>query len=125
MGCFFDIPMHKGGKFLNNLWCCVFQIGTHNPRGINERFSFNRFILIFSSRRAKARTSAFEFFYGGKFTLSTQLRILNYPFSIFLLVPGKIYSVVRQLEIFLLFSRSGTLQEKYFGFPQSLTHFVG
>ena len=59
---FFDIPRNKGGKFLNNLWFCVFQIGTHNPSGINERFSFNEFILVFSSRNAKARTSAFELF---------------------------------------------------------------
>lgn len=59
---FFDIPRNKGGKFLNNLWFCVFQIGTHNPRGINEPFSFNKFILVFSSRKAKARTSAFELF---------------------------------------------------------------
>ena len=36
---FFDIPRNKGGKFLKNLWFCVFQIGTHNPRGINVRFS--------------------------------------------------------------------------------------
>ena len=34
------------------------------------------------------------------------------PFSIFLLVPGKIYLVVSQLEIFRLLSRSGTLREK-------------
>ena len=25
----------------------IFQIGTLNPHGINERFSFNKFILLF------------------------------------------------------------------------------
>ena len=121
---FFDIPRNKGGKFLNNLWFCVFQIGTHNLRGINERFSFNKFILVFSSRKAKARTSAFELF-----TVDNLRCQLGWEYLSFFDIPygswENLFWSYRQLEIFLLFSRSGTLQEKYFGFPQSLTHFVG
>ena len=55
--------------------------------------------------------------------LLTPLRMLNYPFSVILFVPGKIYFVLRQLldnyyyhyslqlEIFRLLSRSETLRD--------------
>ena len=77
----------------------IFQIGTLNPHGINERFSFNQIILLFftlpctdqkrssiplyikhtqptayssirSDERLTLETSAFESLYGGQFTYS-------------------------------------------------------
>ena len=65
-------PRISRGKFLKNLWCCVFQIDTHNPRCIDERFSFNWMktlfqlysILFLLSRHdvLQLETSAFELF---------------------------------------------------------------
>ena len=80
-----------------------FEIGTLNPHGINERFSFNYFRLFFFRyhfppiaslhflpryththnfsilhplcRRANAQNVIFETLYSGQFTLSTQLII--------------------------------------------------
>ena len=116
---FFDIPRNKGGKFLNNLWFCVFQI----PTVLTSAFHSTNLFLFSLHERLKLGRQLLNFL---RWTIYVVNSVENtYPFSIFLLVPGKIYSEVRQLEIFLLFSRFGTLQEKYFGFPQSLTHFVG
>ena len=67
----------------------IFQIGTLSPHGINERFSFNKVILVFSTTTQNSsnrsvegptlETSVFSILYGGQFTLSTQLLIQNYP----------------------------------------------
>ena len=70
----------------------IFQIGTLNPHGINERFSFNYQVptnsvapssvykaytthnsSICSDEGLTLETSAFESLYGGQFTLSTPL----------------------------------------------------
>ena len=82
----------------------IFQIGTLNPHGINEHFSFKKLFLFsrhdiptnsiapFSAykpthnpqflqslwRRANARRSAFKLFVVVNFTFSTQLLTLNY-----------------------------------------------
>ena len=82
----------------------IFQIGALNPHGINERFSFNWFILVLPSsylftsipfsaykhthnpqflhslwQKANTRNVSFKTLYGDQFTLSFQLITLNYP----------------------------------------------
>ena len=54
----------------------IFQIGTLNFHGINERFSFNytpHNSSICSDEELTLETSAFQSLYGGQFTLSTPL----------------------------------------------------
>ena len=89
------------GKPQNSKTKFIFQIGTLNHYGINERFSFTnlfsfsrhnsvasftackpthnpQFLQSFS-RRANARNVSLKTLYGSQFTLSSQLIILNYP----------------------------------------------
>ena len=89
------------GKPQNSKTKFIFQIGTLNPYGINERFSFTN-LFLFSrhnsvaplsackpthnpqffqsfSRRANARNVSLKTLYGSQFTLSSQLIILNHP----------------------------------------------
>ena len=85
----------------------IFQIGTLNPHGINERFSTNLFLLsrhhiptnsvaplfVYKPtdkpqflqslwRRADAQNVNFFTLYGGQFTFSAQLLTLNYLIQI-------------------------------------------
>ena len=122
-------PVARHFNLLNNskqnmVICClslkkklIFQIGILNPHRSNERFSFNQFILgflvtthipnhIFNPqslpspwRRANARNVSFLTLYGGQYTLSTQLIILNYPA---ILSHQRITSYFRNLPSFFI-----------------------
>ena len=61
--------MNKGGKFLKKLWCCV---------GGEYKKIIWFYQLGRRSEGLRLETSAFEFLYGGQFTLSTQLIKPNY-----------------------------------------------
>ena len=96
------MPRNKGGKFLNNLWFCVFQI----PAVLTSAFHSTNLFLFSLHERLKLGRQLLNF---SRWTIYVVNSVENtYPFSIFLFVPGKIYSeVIDNWKYFCCFHAPG------------------